>query len=383
VTLLSPVAQPEQYALYHTGQVEGAAAVRYLVPERNNKDEARLRGIEVAWDNLFEGRVGRGRLDDGGPYMARDYDRGTSRVQTAQPDLVSIGSGGLYVRLHHSAGDGQVTYFFDGNKVTEIPAVEWPTPNSKTGVVLALGSRNARAEMAHIGPVHVPFMILGAGAIVARARREQSGWLFDAYSTGLLNPGVFELDQQRDITYVNGQAALHIHTQTLDGSQASGQLFRLRATGSVVEHPLPAPTQSALGERPRRCSSETREQTPRVVAPFQAGSRHPVLIADSAEPQRALLTSSAVLHGTAAEPCVVAYDAEPVLIDGASRDEKMRAILPVDELGNSWLFRIARDARGVSGDVEYRLMNCRLDPSVEVPQQLYRAPGTRVRLLQR
>jgi hypothetical protein len=91
------------------------------------------------------------------------------------------------------------------------------------------------------------------------------------------------------------------------------------------------------------------------------------------------MTSSAVLHGTPDEPCVVVYDAEPV-VEAAASNEKLRALLPFDDLGHSWLFRVVRDERGVSGDVEYRLMNCKLDASVEVPAELYRAPGTRVRL---
>jgi hypothetical protein len=365
VSLLAPVQQPHEYAMHVSeSQIEGAAAVRYRALESGHG--ARLRGLEVAWDNLLEGRVGHGRLEDAGPYAPGDYEKGPQRVQQAHPDLVSIGEGGLYLRLHKAAADRQTTLFFDGQRTLEIPPVAWP----------ATSIQSPRSEMAHIGTDHIAMLMLGPGAVVARARRESNQWLFDAHAIGIFDPVRFELEQHLGISYVGGEAALHLHSQSVDGSSAQAWLFRLRAKGAVVDPPLAAPTQHDLGQRPRHCSPEERQNSPRVVVPYQAGTRHPVLVVDPVEPERVLVTGEAVLHGTPDSACVAAFEAAPIPTD-ARVDERVRAILPFDDLEHAWLFR---SGGSLGPQVEYRLMSCRTDPALEVPSEVYRAPGTRVKL---
>ena len=76
-------------------QIEGAVAARYPVPQ-GGRGNPRLKNVEVAWDNLLEGRVMRARITDAGPLRPGDYVSDSGRAQQARPDLLSIGSGGLF-----------------------------------------------------------------------------------------------------------------------------------------------------------------------------------------------------------------------------------------------------------------------------------------------
>ncbi len=52
---------------YHaTHQVEGAAAVRYRVPQARGASGGSLRDVEVVWENLLDGQHERAILPDAG-----------------------------------------------------------------------------------------------------------------------------------------------------------------------------------------------------------------------------------------------------------------------------------------------------------------------------
>jgi hypothetical protein len=229
--------------------------------------------------------------------------------------------------------------------------------------------------MAHIGNAHVPLAIFDNGAVVLRARRDGSAWAFDAFSTGLTEPKLFGLSQKRDIAYDNKRSGLHLMIFAGDGPEQSALLFPFSATGGAVGTPIAVPTQRDTGSQPKRCGAVTRNDTPRVVVPFQGGTRHPVIVTDATEPMRVLLTSHAVMHGTPREPCVAAFDAEGIVLDSTDQSPRWdRAIIVMDDLEHSWLFKSSDE-----GDsVEYRSMSCRFDPSAEVPFEVYGATGTLV-----
>jgi hypothetical protein len=367
VTLLPPVARAERYAFVLSRQVEGTAALRYMVPEAR-AGQTELRDLEVAWSNLFEGRVGHARLAQAGSYQPGDYERvGSGGAQLAEPALFSIASGGVYLRLHRLRGDRQPTLFLDGKHVTSLPPVEWPNT----------GRENLRSELVRVGTEHVPLLLARDGKAVVRARRQGSAWLFDAYGTGFFEPAAFGLEAYSDIAYAGGRAGLHVASFDEMGARRQSNIFVFRATGAVTEAPVPVPIQHDTPDPPRACSPVQRADSPRIVAPFQPGTRHPIVISDAAEPQRVLLTDAAVLHGTPAAPCVAAYDAEPVPSDGSS-GARERAVLLLDDLEHAWLFRTSADSNRDSGVLEYRTMSCRFDASLEVPQEVQRARGVRV-----
>ncbi|HYQ14902.1 MAG TPA: hypothetical protein VEQ58_04070, partial [Polyangiaceae bacterium] len=150
--LLPPTERGRGYALSVSDQVEGVAALRYVLPEASASSH--LTGVELGWVNLFEGRTRRVNVGDGGAYAPGDFSRGVRGQQEAEPALLSIAEGGIYLRLHKAPGDNQPTLFFDGQRSDSVPAVTWPT----------VGVRGAHSEMAHVDGEHVPLLLIGRGS---------------------------------------------------------------------------------------------------------------------------------------------------------------------------------------------------------------------------
>ncbi|HEY3256845.1 MAG TPA: hypothetical protein VGJ91_22975, partial [Polyangiaceae bacterium] len=216
VSLLKPIEHPSEYAYLVLDQVEGAAALRYRLPEDPAKD-SHLRNVELAWDNALSGQVGRARLADGGPVAPQDYQL-SDPTQRADPDLLSIGEGGLYLRLHHTAADAQDTWFFDGRASTRIPPVKWPISATIRG----------RTEMARSEDTHVPLMLFGRGTAVARARRVGVEWEFDAETTALPDPSAFGQSLVSNVAYLGNASGLYVQTQTAEGARASAAFYAFR-----------------------------------------------------------------------------------------------------------------------------------------------------------
>jgi len=356
--LLEPVTRPERYAGVVLGQVEGVAALRYRVPEAETGRNV-LSEVEVAWANLFENRIGHARLADGGAYSPGDYASVSGRVQRAQPDLVSVAAGGIYLRLHQASRVDQPTLFLDGQRVVSLPTPSWSRDSRYP----------ARAEMVHVDGVHVPVLFVGRGAALARARRTGSGFSFDAFATGMIDPASFGLVEQDNLAYVDGRVGMYLEVQDTTGAFSEARVFPLRADGAVFDAPVAVPTQRSLGDGLPACDAARRAQTPRVVASFQPGTRHPVVVTDSSEPPRTFLTGLGVLHGTPEAPCVAALAAEAAQADTRQLGQEAVLIFP-DNLEHAVLFRRST-AR--AGQVEYRHMSCKLDAALEIPSEVYRS----------
>ena len=363
VPLLRPLVRPSEFALAVVPQVEGAAALRYRAPDPRSPS-AHLTEVEVAWDNLLEGKITRARLADGGAYSPGDFERGSSIAQVARPDLVSIAERGLYLRIHARGRERQPTLFFDGGPVVTLPPIVWP------------GSipRGGHTEMAHLGGGHVGLALLDSGAALVRARLSGADWRFDAASIGLPDPDTFGLGQGVHITYVNAAAALHVELVDLKGRSSEAHVFPLKAEGAPVAEPLAAPVALDLGTRPSACSSVQKRTTARVVAARFPGTSHPVVISDAVEPPRALLSGDAVLYGSPAEACVAAFELNPPSSASAEAGVTERGIVLLDDLEHAWLLRKARDPTTERVRVEYRGMSCRFEPNLEVPEEILRSP---------
>ncbi len=362
VMLLPPSPRPQGHAFMVTSQIEGAAALRYALPTGGDK---RLQNVEVAWDNLFENRVVHTRLRDAGTAASGDWQHELGVAQTAKPDLVSIAEKGLYLRLHTSGRDRQPTYYLDGNGVTELPAIVWP----------ASALRSGRAEMARVGNDHLGLLLYGGGAAVVRARQSGGSWQFDAGVTGLAAPQSFGLSLDFGITYLNGRAVFHVELDDLQGRGGSAQVFPLRGEGAVIDVPLRVPTQADLPLQAQPCSAAEKQGSARVIAPFLHGTRHPVIVNDAVEAPRLMLTAEAVLHGTPESPCVAAFGVEPVANEAGVKATETALIAP-DDLEHAWLFRQVPAQNGAGARAEYRSMSCRFAPTLEIPGELYREPGT-------
>jgi hypothetical protein len=362
VTLLPPARNPSGLAFAFVPQVEGMAVLRYRVPDARTKS-TRITDVEVAWDNLLEGRVVRQRVADVGDYVPGDYERGNGRVQSARPDLLSIGVRGLYLRLHSKVWERQPTLFLDGTRVTRIPPIAWPA-----------GVLRDHIEMAHLGAEHVGLAMVGRGRAVVRARKQGDDFTFQAAAVGLPDPEAFGRLVEVKITYVGGQAALHVEEQDQMAESASARVLPLRGSGAVIEPPRSAPTQADLPPLPLPCSADTKRASARVVARLFPGTRHPVVVTDAVEPPRGMISGEAVLFGSAESPCAAAFEVLPVTVGGTEPPPAERGILLLDDLEHAWLIRQSREPGVERTGVEYRTMSCRFEPSLEVPEEIQRSP---------
>ena len=366
VNLLPPLADHAAgYAFEVLDQVEGGAALRYRLPEDPAKDN-HLRNVELGWDNALSGQVGHARLADAGVVAPGDYESG-NRVQHALPDLLSIGEGGLYLRIHHNAGDVQETWYFDGRSSVRIPAVHWP----------ALGSVRGRTEMARSENTHVPLLLFEHGVAVGRATRVDQGFAFDAETTALPDPSAFGQTLTRGVAYLGSASGLYLQSQSTLGARASAVFYPFRATGDVMGAPIAVPTQANLADRPTRCSAADLSGTPRIDAPYLPGTRRPIVVTDNSDAPRLFLSSGAVLYGTPENPCATALDAEEIPVDNAPPRHE-RVLLLLDDLEHTWLFRLIGDPNSGPPGVQFRSLKCHFEQDLEFPSDVYRAPGTLV-----
>lgn len=361
--LLAPSERGRAFALGVSDQVEGVAALRYVIPDGSTSTH--LMGVELGWINLFEGRTWRVTVGDGGAYAPGDFARGSRGQQEADPALLSIAEGGLYLRIHHAPADNQPTLFFDGQRVESIPPVTWPT----------VAVRGTHSEMAHVDGEHVPLLLVGRGSGVVRASLRNGQQELEAFANGALDPARFGLTQSSNIAYSGLRAGQVIETFDSASARAEAKLFLFRARGAVLDPPIDVPTQLSLPEKVERCSPSAEASTPRIVAAPYPGTRHPVIVSDGGDAPQAFLTSYAVLHGTPAAPCVSAFDGEPVAPEGVATPTT-RVLIPLGDLAHAYLFRAS--VQGVEVRLEYHPISCKLDPSAEVPPELYRAPGALV-----
>ncbi|MEO7034642.1 MAG: hypothetical protein ABI548_12105 [Polyangiaceae bacterium] len=365
VPLLTPLDHPSDYAYSVLDQIEGAAALRYRLPEDPAKDN-HLRNVEVAWDNALAGQVGHARLPDGGSVAPGDYQHGEP-AQRADPDLLSIGEGGLYLRLHHSAGDDQETWYFDGHGSARVPPIKWPST----------GNARGRTEMAHVDNAHIALMFFGHGAAVGRARRGATGFEFDAETSALPDPSAFGQILTSNVAYVGSTSGMYVQSLDTDSNRAGAVFYPFRANGNVLGTPVAVPSQQSLADRPNRCSASDLTGTARIDAAYLPGTRHPIVVTDASDAPRLFLSSAAVLHGTPDNACATAFDAEEIAVDSATpRNEQV--LLLLDDLEHTWLFRQNRDPAAAPTGVQYRTMKCHFDPDLDVPSEVYRAPGTLV-----
>jgi hypothetical protein len=212
------------------------------------------------------------------------------------------------------------------------------------------------------------------GSTVVRARRRGAQWHFDAMTVGFADLENFAIRQQRDIAYVNGSAGVHLTTRRPHGSTES-RIFPLQAEGSVFGPAISVPTQADLTDPLAPCSARERADSPRVVSPHHPGRRRPLLVHDAVEPLRVMLSDSAVLRGSPDKPCAEVFDAELVQAPGSTGATKERAL--VSPGGTSWLFRLSPDNTRRDLRVEYRTMQCKSDPGLDPPSEVYEMPGTR------
>ncbi len=352
--LLAPVTEPTRYAFDVLEQIEGSVAIRYRVPQVS-RGERQITHVEVAWDNRFEDDIGRASVPGQFDFVPGDFESRAAKTHRALPALVSVAGKGAYVRLHHEEADRQPTYYVKAGAVREIPEVPWPK---------MLGNRG-RSEMVRVGPADAPLRILDDGPFLVRAERN-ADWAFRAFTLGAPEPTRVGIVQAFNIAYTGTHPGFGVVQATPDGAWARAYVLPLDGDGQVFSSPIAVPLQPNLADPPVPCEAAVRGSTPRFVAPLFPAAPHPVLVSHSVEPPVALLTARAVLHGTVDSPCAAALEA---LAPQKNPGESLRAIIPVDDLPHSWVFREEQSSRW-ERHVYARPMSCRFDPTLVIPEAL-------------
>lgn len=341
-SLMPAVASPENFALAPSLQVEGIAALRYPVHASSREGTPRSIQAELAWLDLQSDTYKRHVIPLPGTFLPSDYDRSRTGSHRARPALLSIASGGIFVRPHATGRTSQSTLFIDNQgSASTLPFVPWPAGLRRRG----------RAEMARLAghPLHLLFV--NKGATVVRATQSDRGWSFDAMTTG--NPlQTAQTPPQWDISYTPTGVALARATQFADGSSSS-LVFPFQLTGSVLGHPLSTPTQRNLPKLPKPCTAEQIHDTSRVIAAPVPGSQRTVEIRQAFEATQVFRTKAAVLFGSPDHPCLSAYEA-----NRTSRSSRHQERAIVTRNGSSWLLRTPLTGRRKNGLVEYLRLDC-------------------------
>jgi len=347
--LLPPVSDRAAVADDLSRQMEGYAVARAHL------DGTAVRRFDVAWVNYMTGTTA--------SHAVRGLER-VSRDDVTPGDrpalvtgLLSVSPRGMFVRPRQSSPD---TWFVDvaGQQSDRMVYPDWP-PTVDFSVnedAVQVGNELLAVGM-HVRPEHfyadtVALFKLGGGAPVAR------------FAT--IAPPSEDLAISTRWSYRGDEVG--IATQVAEPSGRAGIAYYTSFTKDVdFAPPVALPTQLSLRDVPQSCDATQRKTTTRFVAPWIAGTRHPVLVSSSVE-RFTLLTGPAVLHGTPAEPCVAAWGADHV----PRRAGQMTAIL-AGRLEHAWLFRVTpRRARSL----DVRPMSCHYAPGTPVPAIVWTQPGT-------
>lgn len=331
--LFSDHNSPAMAALHASLQVEGMVALRVE------------RGVaQLAWRNLLEGRTThKVRL----PNELHLPQRTTSSVaKLAEPEVASISRNGVYVRVARN-GQTAPAYYVEPNRTTKLPEFAWPSLDAR-----------ARGEMIHADGSALALSIVEAGAAIVRMRQVDGGWRRDAVAMGLLNPQSFDLDQGFDLAYQGNRPGFHI--MFLEARPSQSWWFPFQSGEQLFGEAVAVPSQADLGAQPTLCSPGRMQSTPRVIAPRETATRHPVVITHTAEPWSGLVTDKAVLYGTPKQPCLGAFDA------ASPGNNDVSALVLPDSSRSSWLFR--KDS--TASAFEVRRMTCQFDPAMEIPAEL-------------
>ncbi|WP_437652295.1 hypothetical protein [Sorangium sp. So ce1182] len=401
-----------------TAQMEGYAVARVRLPGGAAKLGAPMRNVEVAWENWIEGTSGRGAIPDAGPFelgdvkvvpdAARQPPPAAARPQPGapaaarprtgapapppedffDPALLSVSLRGLFIRPHSGSAHSALTFFYEpSGKLQRFDFPSWPASGLRGSLDVRADAVLAEGHPVGVGMVRqasngpVTAMLLAHRPAPAPSTSPDPGAAWAIEAVTIAPPAGRDRLVHTDWTYAG--KSIGVTTLVADpGHAAAWALFQpFRADGTLgPAQPLPTPFD--LGDAPRPCSAAERAATARHEAPLSLGSealfpgtRHPVLVTDAAGPSGApesmvLLTSSVVLHGTPAAPCVAGWEARSV---GRA---PLSAIVPAD-LAQSWLFRVAAGPSSPSGAaVELRPMACRFDPGAKVPEAVWNEPAT-------
>jgi photosystem II stability/assembly factor-like uncharacterized protein len=346
-------------------QIEGVAALRFhvkrLTPAKGETIGAIAPNqnvdVELAWWVASTGQVKHATIRGVGPldpndvaFMAKDSSL------LAGVGLLSIAQGGIHVRPLQRA-DAPLYFASDAGKVEKLtfPSVPSKDPAGEP-IGLHLDALRAGNRSVLIG-------IGEPGVQLFAAWANEAGTSWDAHTWGAWPGGM--RDVGFDFTYVGGRPAI-VALHTSDRAATSqGFAVPLEPKDDPGE-PTSVATQASLGAMPRACGGASSVSgLPRVVAPFGAGTRHPVIVTGEAA-ELTMATTNALVHGKGGDDgCVRAFEAQPQAWSGGQRHG---AIVSTEDLAHSTLFKIEGETMSA------KPMSCTLE-NAPVPASLADVEG--------
>lgn len=273
--------------------------------------------FDVSWVDLLAERRGQGTI---WTPVARPEAFGAGFRPFLHGVDATITRRGVMVRLN--GVEEAYTLDFDGQKTGPIAFASWPSvPLDR--VESAIDDGRPRAVALHLGK---------SGSVRTVSVAEPTDGV--RVDKGVAPPSSPSRDVTTHWSRYGGRPGVVVHLLQPDRGRGVAYFTEVAAT-SEPARTMPVPTQHDLHEPYRPCTEEIIASSPRVIAPFFAGSRHPVVIDGDVEP---MMTSDAVLYGTVESPCLLGWVA-----DGA-RPGTTRAFIPADR-GTGWLLRISRDRK--------------------------------------
>jgi photosystem II stability/assembly factor-like uncharacterized protein len=344
-------------------QIEGAAAIRFSVkrlPVAKGETVGAIAtnqnvDVEVVWWLAATGQVKRATLRGVGPLEPLDVAYlGKDSSMLANLDLLSIAQGGVHVRPFASHTDAPLYFASDAGKVEKLA---FPTVPTKDAGGDALG---LRLDALRVGGRSVLIGIGEPGVQLFAAWANEAGNAWETHTWGLWPGGAG--DATFDFTYLGGRPSIvALHTGS-SAATSAGYGVNLEPKDDPGE-PVAVPTQASLGAMPRACGGA--QTSPRIVAPYAKGTRHPVVIAGEAT-EVVLATTGALIQGKGGDDaCVRAWEAQPLAWGSGTRHG---ALVSADDLAHSTLFKI--DGEVLSA----KSMSCTLE-SGPLPASLVDAEG--------
>lgn len=359
VPLLRAPAKGSNTALLSTSQLEGGAALRYsyAVGKDNQMVEGPPKQVEVAWENLFDGKIGHEKAPVGTwPLSGADLQFVEPGYVATTAGHLSVSQGGVFVRVaSESAPLHLIDFHGHVDDVREDPLDLLPSPEIPgTGEVAPLVR-----EAVRVGGQN---LVVGLG----NTRMVRYGAEKAAISLGVDN------DPPRadvvTLAYRGAEPAIqHAYQPPGDGRERI-TIHPFRASGPALDPAIEAPTQADVAPTLRACTEAERTQTYRIVSRrSRPGVRGIVIEAPDGGFFAGGVSEEMVVYGTPQNPCATAIDARTVS-EETSGVPSDRLLIMVNDLDHSWFFR-----RGDRAPVEARSMKCRVDPKQALPRAVEEA----------
>lgn len=296
--LLDPIPKKKGYALELRSQIEGVSLARVAVDVDDNGDPRsalagrHMRDVEIAWENLEEGAIGRGRIPDAGTFEYNSVYRTGLRYMHLSMGMLSVSPKGIFVR----ATEASPSAFFveTKGKIRRFAYPEWP------GTILG-GGRLSSRDVINVGGRFIVTADFSAGAVESPAilfflrppEKSRPGEPWAPWSTMLAPPS----DHARrrftssNWTYEHGEYSVWTIHAVPESAYATAWIRTVLPDGTLGPSRR-APTPYDLGATPRGCTAAEHKDLPRLKYSIDRGGvgmfpgvRHAILVRDPSEPE--------------------------------------------------------------------------------------------------